>query len=320
MYKTIKLVICSLFLFLSFNCYAQSANNKYPQKPIELVVLFPVGSSADVVARIFAENLSKELGTQIVVNNKPGAGGAIGYKYVAGKNPDGYSLVWSSNSILSTYYSGALNVDYQGFDHIARATLELPVIAVKSDSPWKNLKEMLDYAKSHPEDLRVGNSGVGSFTHYAGASFFDAQGVKVTHVPFASSQVVTSLMGGNIETVVQAPGALIPFVNSGSIRILGVLGSRRDPAFPNVPTAAEQGIQFQADMWRGISAPKGTPKEISARIQAAMNKTLASPEFKKQCEKFGCIASYADSAQFLKEIASENYLVASFMKQTLKNN
>jgi hypothetical protein len=320
MFKNIKIVIYALFLFLSLNCYAQSVKNKYPDKPIELVVLFPVGSSADVVARIFADNLSKELGTQIVVNNKPGAGGAIGYKYIAGKNPDGYSLVWSSNSILSTYYSGALNVEYQGFDHIARATIELPVVAVKADSPWKNLKEMLDYIRANPEAVRVGNSGVGSFTHYAGASFFDAQGVKVTHIPYAASQVVTSLMGGNIEAVVQAPGALMPFVNSGSIRVLGVLGSRREPAFPNVPTAAEQGIQFQADMWRGVSAPKGTPKEISMRIQAAMQKTLNSPEFKKQCEKFGCQSSYADSVQFLKDIASENYAVGSFMKQTLKSN
>lgn len=320
MFKNIKVFIYALFVFLSLNCYAQSDKGKYPDKPIELVVLFPVGSSADVVARIFADNLSKELGTQIVVNNKPGAGGAIGYKYIAGKNPDGYSLVWSSNSILSTYYSGALNVEYQGFDHIARATIELPVVAVKADSPWKNLKEMLDYVRTHPEEVRVGNSGVGSFTHYAGASFFDAQGVKVTHIPYASSQVVTSLMGGNIEAVVQAPGALMPFVNSGSIRVLGVLGSRREPAFPTVPTAAEQGIQFQADMWRGVSAPKGTPKEISMRIQTAMQKTLASPEFKKQCEKFGCQSSYADSVQFLKDIASENYLVGNFMKQTLKNN
>ncbi|MBU3630594.1 tripartite tricarboxylate transporter substrate binding protein [Polynucleobacter sp. AP-Melu-500A-A1] len=320
MYKNLKIIVCTLFFFVSFCAFAQNVKNKYPDKPIELVVLFPVGSSADIVARIFADNLSKELGTQIVVNNKPGAGGAIGYKYVAGKNPDGYSLVWSSNSILSTYYSGALNVDYQGFDHIARATIELPVVAVKADSPWKNLKDMLDYVRAHPEEVRVGNSGVGSFTHYAGASFFDAQGVKVTHVPYSSSQVVTSLMGGNIEAVVQAPGALMPFVNSGGLRVLGVLGSRREPAFPNVPTAAEQGIQFQADMWRGVSAPKGTPKEISARIQAAMQKTLASPEFKKQCEKNGCVASYADSMQFLKDIASENYLVASFMKQTLKNN
>jgi tripartite-type tricarboxylate transporter receptor subunit TctC len=320
MFKNIKIVIYALFLFLSLNCFAQSDKNKYPDKPIELVVLFPVGSSADVVARIFADNLSKELGAQIVVNNKPGAGGAIGYKYIAGKNPDGYSLVWSSNSILSTYYSGALNVEYQGFDHIARATIELPVVAVKADSPWKNLKEMLDYVRANPEAVRVGNSGVGSFTHYAGASFFDAQGVKVTHIPYAASQVVTSLMGGNIEAVVQAPGALMPFVNSGSIRVLGVLGSRREPAFPSVPTAAEQGIQFQADMWRGVSAPKGTPKEISMRIQAAMQKTLASPEFKKQCEKFGCQASYADSVQFLKDIASENGAVGSFMKQTLKSN
>lgn len=317
MLKIIKVAICAISLLLTVSVFAQS--NKYPDKPIELVVLFPVGSSSDVVARLFADNLSKELGTQIIVNNKPGAGGAIGYKYIASKNPDGYSLVWSSNSILSTYYSGALNINYQRFDHIARATVELPVIAVNADAPWKNLKEMIDYARKNPEELRVGNSGTGSFTHYAGASFFESQGVKVSQIPYASSQVVTSLMGGNIEAVVQAPGALMPFVNSGSIRVIGVLGSRREPAFPTVPTASEQGIQFQADMWRGISAPKGIPKEISDRIQAAMQKTLSSPEFKKQCEKFGCQASFADSAQFLKDIASESLLVASFMKQTLKN-
>ncbi|MBT8584794.1 tripartite tricarboxylate transporter substrate binding protein [Polynucleobacter paneuropaeus] len=318
MFHFIKTIFFCCLLALSLCCKSQTA--KYPDKPIELVVLFPVGSSSDVVARIFADNLSKELGVPIVVNNKPGAGGAIGYKYIASKNPDGYSFVWSSNSILSTYYSGALNVDYRSFDHIGRATLELPVVAVKSDAPWKNLKELVDYARKNPDELRVGNSGTGSFTHYAGASFFDTQNVKVTHVPYASSQVVTSLMGGNIEAVVQAPGALIPFVNSGSLRVIGVLGSRRDHAFPNVPTANEQGIQFQADMWRGLTAPKGTPKDISDRVQLAMQKTLNSPEFKKQCEKFGCQSSFVDSIQFLKEIAAENQLVAAFMKQTLKNN
>jgi len=318
MFKNLKIVVYALFLFLSLNCFAQSDKNKYPEKPIELVVLFPVGSSADVVARIFADNLSKEIGGTIIVNNKPGAGGAIGYKYVADKKPDGYTLVWSSNSILSTYYAGTLNVDYQGFDHIARATVEYPVVAVRSDSPWKNLKDMLDYVRANPEAVRVGNSGVGSFTHYAGASFFDGQGVKVTHVPFAGSQVVTSLMGGNIEAVIQAPGALTTFVNSGNIRVLGVLGSKRDGTFTTVPTANEQGIKFEADMWRGVTAPKGTPRDVSLHIQAAMAKTLASPEFKKQCQKFGCQPAFADNIAFLKEIASENYAVGSFMKQTLK--
>jgi tripartite-type tricarboxylate transporter receptor subunit TctC len=318
MLNFLKSALYLLLILLSLVSFAQ--NKKYPDKPIELVVLFPPGSSSDVVARMFADGLSKQLGSQVVVVNKPGAGGAIGYKYIAGKNPDGYSLVWSSNSILSTYYSGALDVPYQGFDHIARATLELPVVAVRSDAPWKNLKEMLDYARSHPEEMRVGNSGVGSFTHFASASFFDKQGVKVTHIPYASSQVVTSLVGNNIEAVVQAPGALIPFVNSGSIRVLGVLGSRRDPAFPNIPTAAEQGIQFQADMWRGISAPKGTPRDVSVRLQDAIAKTLNSPDFKKQCEKFGCLSAFSDSSQFLNEITIENQSVATFMKQTLKNN
>jgi tripartite-type tricarboxylate transporter receptor subunit TctC len=225
-----SLFICTLSLgaTLPLGSFAQ---NNYPNKPINFIVPYGAGEGADSRSRQIALKMSAILKQPIIVDNKPGAGGAIGYKYVADKKPDGYTLVWSSNSILSTYYAGTLNVDYQSFDHIARATVEYPVVAVRADSPWKNLKDMLDYVRANPEAVRVGNSGVGSFTHSAGASFFDGQGVKVTHVPFAGSQVVTSLMGGNIEAVIQAPGALTTFVNSGNIRVLGVLGSKRDGTF-----------------------------------------------------------------------------------------
>src|ERR1041384_8545213 len=149
-----------LFLLLvSFATYAQEP--EFPQKgPIEITVLFPAGSSADVTARILADGMTQRLGQRVLVVNRPGAGGAIGYKHVAAQKPDGYSLVWNSNSISTTYHSGQLPFDYTAFDAVARVLSESVVVAVRTDSPYRNLREFLDAAKRKPRPLSVGHSGI----------------------------------------------------------------------------------------------------------------------------------------------------------------
>lgn len=285
----------------------------FPAKPIELSVLFPAGSSADVVARILAEGMSKQLGQPVTVMNRPGGGGAIGYKHVQSQKPDGYSLVFNSNSISSVYYAGQLPFSYKAFEPVAKVTAELPVLAVRADAPWNNLKEMIDAAKAKPGSVRVGNSGSGSHTHISAVGFFTEVGADVTHVPFGAAQVITSLLGGHIEAVVQAPGALTAHVRAGTLKVLGVLASTREPAFPNVPTAAEQGIRYQADMWRGIAAPKGTPRPVIARLEAALRNTVNSPEFRAQGEKMGFIASFASADDFGRLMADDDLLMARAM-------
>src|SRR5882724_11696739 len=146
-----------VFLFLlglfSFTLHAQ----EFPQKgPLEITVLFPAGSSADVTARLLADGMSKQLGQRVLVVNRPGAGGAIGYKYVAAQKPDGYSLVWSSNSISTTYHSGQLGFDYKAFDPVARVLVESPVVAVRADAKWKTLNELIADAKTRPKAISVG--------------------------------------------------------------------------------------------------------------------------------------------------------------------
>src|ERR1700694_5343212 len=132
----------------------------FPQRNvIEMTVLFPAGSSADVTARLLADGMSKQLGTHVIVINRPGAGGAIGYRYVAGQRPDGYSLVWNSNSISTTHYSGILPLTYEAFDAVARVLVESPVIAVKADAKWRSLGELLADAKASPKTMTVANSG-----------------------------------------------------------------------------------------------------------------------------------------------------------------
>ena len=288
---------------------------EFPAKPVELTVLFPAGSSADVVARGLADGMSRHLGQPVTVMNRPGAGGAIAYKYVQAQKPDGYSIVFNSNSISTAHYTGMVPFDYRAFDPVARVTIESPVVAVKADAPWKDLKEMVAYGKQKPGAIRMGNSGNGSHTHTSAVAFFNDEGVEVTHVPFAGSQVVTSLLGGHIDAVVQLPGALTPHVKAGTLKIIGVLASTREPAFPAVPTALEQGFRFQADMWRGVAVPKGTPPAVVARLEEAIRKTVNSPEFKAQGERLGFLPAFQPSVDFGKTIATEDATLSIVMEK-----
>src|SRR5947207_10125507 len=141
----------------------QAQEPPFPQKaPIEITVLFPAGSSADVTARLLADGISKQLGTKVIVFNRPGAGGGIGYKYVASQKADGYSLVWNSNSVSTTYHSGQLAFDYTAFDAVARVLVESVVLAVRADARWKSLPDLVADAKARPKEISVGHSGAGS--------------------------------------------------------------------------------------------------------------------------------------------------------------
>lgn len=312
--KTGALLCLGLAIPLTWSAAAQAAGEEhFPSKPIELNVMFPAGSSADVVARLLADGMSRQLGQQVVVNNRPGAGGAIAYKYVHGQKPDGYSLIFNSNSISTVYYSGLTPFDYKAFDAVARVTVENPVVAVRADAPWKTLKDVVDYARTKPDTLRLGNSGTGSHTHITAVAFFSDQKAEPMHVPFAAAQVVTSLLGGHIDALVQLPSALAPHVKAGTVRIVGALSSKRDPSFPDVPTAREQGFDFQADMWRGVAAPHGTPPAVLSKLEGAIQKAVSSPEFRQQGVKNGFISAFQPSTEFFNTIATEDAVLSRLM-------
>lgn len=285
----------------------------FPVKPPELTVMFAAGSSADVVARLLAESMSRNLGQPITVMNRPGAGGAIAYKFAQAQKPDGYGMIFYSNSISTLHYSGMLPFDHKAFEPVARVTIELPVIAVKGDAPWNNLSEMMAYAKKNPGALRVGNSGLGSHTHITGAALFGEQSAEVTHVAFGSGQVVTSLLGGHIDAVVQLPGALAAHVKAGTLKVVGTVGTVREPAFPNVPTAMEQGIPFQAELWRGIAVPKGTPRPVIARLEEAVKAAVNSPEFKAHGDKLGFLPAFQPHTEFGRTVDTEAAVLSKLM-------
>jgi tripartite-type tricarboxylate transporter receptor subunit TctC len=282
-------------------------------KPIEMTVMFGAGSAADVTARYLADGMAKHLNVPVPVVNRTGGGGAIGYSHVKQQKPDGHSIIWNSNSISSTFHSGVLPFDYKAFDAVARVSIETPVIAVRGDAPWKTLKELVDYAKANPGKVRIGNSGTGSHTHFSSSALFAVGGAKVVDVPFGEGQAVVNLLGSRIEGVVQLPAAVVSHVKSGDLRVLAVLGSKRDPVFPDVPTAKELGYEVALDMWRGIALPKGTPRPIIGKLQDAIKVTVDSQPFKDAGKAIGFMPAYLPADDFGKVIASDDAKLAQLM-------
>jgi len=291
------------------------AQDTFPgARPIQFVVLFTAGTSADVTARVLAEGMGRQLGTQIVVVNRPGGGGAVGFKYAVQQAPDGHHMVWSSNAISTTYHTGMLPFDYKSFLPVARVQIETPLLFVRSEAPWKTLRDILQQAKAKPGTLTIGNSGFGSHTHLSSVWLFKAAGFQVVDVPFNAAQVVPSLLGGHVDAVVQLPGALAGHLKAGTVRALVAMSGARDPFFPDVPTAREQGMDISAELWRGVVVPKGTPPRVVARLEDAVRKTVANPDFARTTGKLLVAPAFLPAAEFGKAIAREDAEIARTVK------
>ena len=284
-------------------------------KPVEMVTLFGAASASTKTARVLADSMAKVLGVPVPIVDKPGAGGAIGYMYLSQQKPDGYSVVWSSNSISTTFHNNQLPFDYKNLVHIARVTVENPALAVKADAPWKTLKELIEYAKANPEKVRVGNSGQGSHTHIASVALFTSAGAKIVPIHRTAGQATTDLLGGRIEAMVQFPQAFVGNVKSGDLRVLALLGNIPDPAFPDAKSAKQLGYNIDMPLWRGVSAPKGTPKAVIAKLQDSIKKAVESTEFKEAGKTIGFTPAYQPSDVFTKFIAEDDNRIATVIKQ-----
>ena len=301
-----------LLLAFTLPAFAQ----EFPDRgPLEITVLFPAGSSADVTARLVADGMSHHLAQRVLVVNRPGAGGAIGYKHVASQKADGYALVWNSNSISTTYHSGQLAFDYKAFDAVARVLSESVVLAVRADSRFKSLNDLVSEVKQKPKGVSVGHSGIGSHTHISLVSLFSAAGVQVNEVPFGAAQVVPSLLGGHVDAVVQFPGALAAPLKGAQARLLATLTQARDPAWPDVPTARELGFDAALDAWRGVAVPRGTPRNVVSQLETAIRKTVENPEFAAAAAKLGVRPAFLPAGEFSELIAKEDASLSRLMQQ-----
>ena len=308
-------LVCGFAMLAAFALPASGQEPAYPKRAnIEMTVLFPAGTSADITARLLAQGMAKHLGANVVVVNRPGAGGAVGYRHVAGQKPDGYAIVWNSNSISTTFHSGQLAIDYRGFDAVARALVESPLLVVRSEPRWKSLAEFVADAKASPGRLTVANSGAGSHTHISAAALARAANIQVTDVPYGAAQVVTSVLGGHVDSTVTLPAAVASHIQGGRLRALASLTSSRDPRLPEVPTARELGIDVSLEAWRGIALPKGAPAPVVTVLEDAIRKTVESAEFAQGTEKLFVRPAFLPAKEFAELVAKEDTELARIMQ------
>ncbi len=282
----------------------------YPNQPVEMTVLF--GGSSATIAQLLADAMAKQLGVAVAAVSRTGASGAVGYSYVKSTPPNGYNIVWNSNSISTAYHNGNMNFDYHTFDAVARVGMEVPVLAVRSETGWKTLKDFAAAAKKRK--LKVGISGRGSFTHIASAALFDKMGIDVIYVPYGRGKAPVELLGGRIDAALQWPSQFKSHVEAGKLNVIAATSVKRIPVMPSVATAKEQGYDVDFVMWRGVAAPKGTPKKAIKTLQNAIQKVVESKEFKDRCAKLGFAPAFLPAGEFNKLIATDDVAIAKLMK------
>jgi tripartite-type tricarboxylate transporter receptor subunit TctC len=255
----------------------------YPSRSVRWIVSFAAGGPNDTVARIVGQYLSEELGQQFINENRVGAGGNVGMENMLGSAPDGYTIgfVTPNNAINATLYD-KLPFDFIRDSVPVAGTMQLTnVMEVNLDVPAKNLAEFITYAKAHPGELNFGSGGVGTSPHLCGELFKVMTGVDMLHVPYrGTAPALTDLLAGRVQVLFDnIPGAMGQ-VASGKLRALGVTAAHRVGALPDVPAISETVPGYEANVWYGISAPRGTPSEIVTRLNGAMNKVMAEPKLK----------------------------------------
>jgi tripartite-type tricarboxylate transporter receptor subunit TctC len=262
-----------------------SAQEAYPSKPLTLVVPFPPGGVADIVARPAADSLARVLGAPVIIENKAGAGGGIGMAYVAKAKPDGYTLLLalSSISILPEADKIIGRPPMYQLDQlvpIARLTADPTVLAVRADSQWKTLQEFVADARKRPGAISYGSSGNYGTMHVPMEMFASDAGIKLLHVPYTGAgPAVVGLLGGNIDAVASGPSTVIQHVKAGTVRVLASWGDHRLASLPDVPTLSESGFKAVFFQWSGLFAPAGTPAPVLAKLRDAARTTASDPRF-----------------------------------------
>ncbi|MGB6351225.1 MAG: tripartite tricarboxylate transporter substrate binding protein [Pseudolabrys sp.] len=268
---------------------AQAAD--YPDHPIRFIVPQAAGSATDTVARILAAELSKELGQQVIVDDRPGGALTIGLDLVAKSPPDGYTigmgpigaLAITRHMVAKLPYN--IERDFQPIAMVARGHL---LLAVSPKLPINSVKELVDYAKKNPGKLTNASSSNGSPGHVGGELFKYMTGTEIVHVPYrGGAPAITDLIAGHVDIMFESLQSIATFARDGKVRALGVSGATRSPAFPDLPTIGESVPGYLAPTWTGVIAPAGVPKPIVVKLNAAINKALTSEAFKEKFAKIG---------------------------------
>jgi tripartite-type tricarboxylate transporter receptor subunit TctC len=278
------------------------AEEKFPNKPVTVVVPQAAGGANDAIARVIAQKLSEQMGQPFVIDNRTGAGGNVGTVAVARSKPDGYTLMVTADSSMVINPSLYKNTGFdpiKDFEPVATVATAGYVLVANPNFPAKNTAELIALAKQQPGKINIGSAGNGTLNHLIGEMLSKAAGIDMVHVPYkASSAAVTDLVAGQVQVSVQSLPSSIAFIRSGKVKVLGVVNPKRLPALPDAPTLGETVKGFGTTPWYGMFVPAGTPKHIVAQLNAEIAKALDSKEVQERLAGVGCEPYKSTPEQF----------------------
>jgi tripartite-type tricarboxylate transporter receptor subunit TctC len=298
-----------------------AAQGDYPTKPITMIVPFPPGGLADIVARPVAEAMSRELGQQVVIENKAGAGGGIGMGYVAKAAADGYTILLALSSLTVIPEADSVLGRAQMFAPnslrpIARFTADPTVLAVRADAPWKTVKEFVDDAKQRPGTINYGSSGNYGTMHVPMEILAQNAGIKMTHVPYTGAgPAVVALLGGQIQAVSSGPATVLQHVKSGKLRVLAHWGNGKLESMPEVLPLKQSGYEAEYAQWSGLFVPAGTPEPIAQRLRTAARAAASDAKVKEVILNAGSPVLYLDAPEFEKYVQADAKRMAEVVKK-----
>ena len=294
------------FLLASGACLSAASAASWPERPVRIIIPWPPGGSTDIVGRLVAAELDQRLKQRVIIDNRAGAGGIVGMQISASSPPDGYTLMLTSTAY--GYLINRANVDLvKSFAPVALLGFGDSALVVHPSLPVKSVKQLIALAKARPGALNYASSGVGGFPHMNTELFKLKTGVNMVHVPFkGGGPAAADLVAGHTQLMIASLVSVMPFINMGRLKILGVGSLTRNPHLPDVPTISEAGVPgYETYIWWGMFAPNGTPPAVISRIHAETVTVLASRELQKKIEEQGGLTRNMSSAEFGKLMVSE---------------
>ena len=307
MFKALtRVAACAALLCVAVGATAQ---DKYPSKPVAVVVPQAAGGANDAIARIVAQKLSDLSGQSFVVENRPGAGGNIGTAYVAKARPDGYTLMLTADSsyvINPSLYKSTGFDPLKDFEPITPVATAGYVLVANNNFPARNTAELISLAKTQPGKIMIGSAGNGTVNHLVGEMLNKAAGIELVHVPYkGAAAAVTDLAGGQVQVSVQSLPSSIAFIKSGRIKVLGVVNEKRLAALPEAAPIGETVKGLAVTPWYGVFAPAGTPAAVLTQLQALIGKALEAPDVREKLANVGAEPYRLSNEQFMALIRSE---------------
>jgi tripartite-type tricarboxylate transporter receptor subunit TctC len=295
-------------IIISILCVAGPARAEYPDRPITVLISFAAGGSSDMSFRALAIGAEKYLGQPLIIENRGGGGGTLALANIANAKPDGYTLAQAASTgiVRAPQLQKVTYKPLKSFTPImAYVGAHNSGLVVKSDAPWKTMKELVDYARKNPGKIKYGTPGVGSAPHHGMEFVGHQEGIKFVHVPYTgSAPAMTAVLGGHLEAGSVGP-EWVPFAQAGQFRVLGTHEMKRSAAFPDVPTFRELGYDFYNETVFSVFGPAGLPPDVVQKLETAFTKGMETPQFKSVVEKLNLIPAYYNSKdydKFLKDL------------------